>query len=162
MASFFFPFFVALSLSLFFPSTLSSLALSSALALPTCFPARTLRMTSDPSATEPKLDEFVADAAKDGLWDRVNANEEKFTDPTIQGAIDTYQGLIQEGLFNANLARHKSAWQPLARYQKESRQVPLARHKRTQRPLARYQKGRRLAPLARLVHTRPSQPKQKL
>lgn len=65
MASFFFPFFVALSLSLFFPSTLSSLALSSALALPTCFPARTLRMTSDPSATEPKLDEFVADAAKD-------------------------------------------------------------------------------------------------
>ena len=33
----------------------------------------------------------LADAAKDGLWDRVNANEETFTDPTIQGAIDTYK-----------------------------------------------------------------------
>ena len=30
-------------------------------------------------------------------------NEETFTDPTIQGAIDTYKGLIDEGLFNENL-----------------------------------------------------------
>lgn len=45
----------------------------------------------------------LADAAADGLWDRVNKNEEKFTDPTIQGAVDTYQGLIDEGLFNENI-----------------------------------------------------------
>lgn len=42
----------------------------------------------------------LADAAKDGLWDRVNSNKEKFTDPTIQGAITTYNDLIKEGLFN--------------------------------------------------------------
>ncbi len=56
-----------------------------------------------PWATQWWVSVQLADAAKDGLWDRVNKNEEKFTDPTIQGAIDTYQGLIQEGLFNANL-----------------------------------------------------------
>ncbi|KQR26334.1 ABC transporter substrate-binding protein [Microbacterium sp. Leaf151] len=56
-----------------------------------------------PWATQWWVQVQLADAAKDGLWDRVNANEEKFTDPTIQGAIDTYQGLIQEGLFNADL-----------------------------------------------------------
>jgi raffinose/stachyose/melibiose transport system substrate-binding protein len=42
----------------------------------------------------------LADAAKDGLWDRVNTGKEKFTDPTIQGAITTYNDLIKEGLFN--------------------------------------------------------------
>lgn len=45
----------------------------------------------------------LADAAKDGLWDRVNKNEEKFTDPTIQGAVDAYKRLIDEGLFNENI-----------------------------------------------------------
>jgi len=45
----------------------------------------------------------LADAAKDGLWDKVNKNEEKFTDPTIQGAIDGYQHLVQEGLFNSDI-----------------------------------------------------------
>ncbi|KEP75974.1 sugar-binding protein [Microbacterium sp. SUBG005] len=56
-----------------------------------------------PWATQWWVSVQLADAAKDGLWDRVNANEEKFTDPTIQGAIDTYDGLIKEGLFNADL-----------------------------------------------------------
>lgn len=42
----------------------------------------------------------LADAAKDGLWDRVNTGKEKFTDPTIQSAITTYNDLIKEGLFN--------------------------------------------------------------
>lgn len=45
----------------------------------------------------------LADAAADGLWDRVNAAEEEFTDPAIQGAIDTYNDLIEEGLFNADI-----------------------------------------------------------
>lgn len=56
-----------------------------------------------PWATQWWVQVQLADAAKDGLWDKVNAGTEKFTDPTIQGAIDTYNGLIGEGLFNANL-----------------------------------------------------------
>lgn len=56
-----------------------------------------------PWATQWWVQVQLADAAKDGLWDRVNANEESFTDPTIQGAIDEYQSLIAEGLFNENL-----------------------------------------------------------
>src|ERR671914_178167 len=44
------------------------------------------------------------DAARDGLWDRVNSGQEKFTDPTILGAIERYKALIDEGLFNADIA----------------------------------------------------------
>lgn len=60
-----------------------------------------------PWATQWWVQVQLADAAKAGLWDRVNKNEEKFTDPTIQGAIDTYQGLIGEGLFNSDLKTAK-------------------------------------------------------
>ncbi|GAB3279458.1 ABC transporter substrate-binding protein [Kineosporia babensis] len=56
-----------------------------------------------PWATQWWVQVQLADAAKDGLWERVNQNQEKFTDPTIQKAIDSYQGLIEEGLFNQNL-----------------------------------------------------------
>jgi raffinose/stachyose/melibiose transport system substrate-binding protein len=45
----------------------------------------------------------LADAAADGLWDRVNTGEEQFTDPTIQAAIDSYKSLIDEGLFNEDI-----------------------------------------------------------
>ncbi|MDN3241698.1 ABC transporter substrate-binding protein [Glycomyces tritici] len=60
-------------------------------------------MAADKWGTQWWVQVLLADAAADGLWDRVNANEEKFTDPTIQGAIDTYQGLIDEGLFNEDI-----------------------------------------------------------
>lgn len=56
-----------------------------------------------PWATQWWVQVQLADAAQDGLWDRVNAGEESFTDDTIQGAIDGYQSLIDEGLFNENL-----------------------------------------------------------
>jgi len=56
-----------------------------------------------PWATQWWVQVQLADAAKDGLWDRVNAGEERFTDETIQGAIDEYKALIDEGLFNADL-----------------------------------------------------------
>lgn len=56
-----------------------------------------------PWATQWWVQVQLADAAKDGLWDRVNAGDEKFTDETIQGAIDEYDALIKEGLFNSNL-----------------------------------------------------------
>ncbi|MET7283675.1 ABC transporter substrate-binding protein [Kribbella sp. NPDC005582] len=45
----------------------------------------------------------LAEAAKQGLWDKVNNGEEKFTGPTILGAITKYKSLVDEGLFNENL-----------------------------------------------------------
>lgn len=60
-------------------------------------------MGGDKWATQWWVQAQLADAAKAGLWDKVNANQEKFTDPTIQGAIDTYQKLIKEGLFNSDI-----------------------------------------------------------
>ena len=60
-------------------------------------------MGGDQWATQWWVQVQLADAAKDGLWDKVNANKEKFTDPTIQGAIDNYKELIDEGLFNSDI-----------------------------------------------------------
>jgi raffinose/stachyose/melibiose transport system substrate-binding protein len=60
-------------------------------------------MGADKWGTQWWVQAQLADAAKDGLWDRVNKNQEKFTDPTIQGAIDTYKKLIDEGLFNSDI-----------------------------------------------------------
>ena len=60
-------------------------------------------MGGDKWATQWWVQAQLADAAKDGLWDKVNKNQEKFTDPTIQGAIDNYQKLIQQGLFNSDI-----------------------------------------------------------
>lgn len=60
-------------------------------------------MGGDRWATQWWVQIQLADAAADGLWDRVNAGEEKFTDETIQGAINTYNDLINEGLFNADI-----------------------------------------------------------
>lgn len=60
-------------------------------------------MGGDKWATQWWVQAQLADAAKNGLWDKVNKNQEKFTDPTIQGAIDNYQKLIQQGLFNSDI-----------------------------------------------------------
>ncbi|MGC5165429.1 ABC transporter substrate-binding protein [Luteimicrobium sp. DT211] len=60
-------------------------------------------MGADKWATQWWVQAQLADAAKDGLWDKVNKNEEKFTDPTIQGSIDAYKKLIDDGLFNADI-----------------------------------------------------------
>ncbi|MCL2464493.1 MAG: extracellular solute-binding protein [Micrococcales bacterium] len=46
----------------------------------------------------------LAEAAQSGLWDRINSGQEKFTDPTILGAIQEYQDLINQGMFNSNIA----------------------------------------------------------
>lgn len=46
----------------------------------------------------------LAEAARDGLWDRVNSNKEKFTDATIMNAITEYQRMIKDlGLFNTDI-----------------------------------------------------------
>lgn len=45
----------------------------------------------------------LAEEAQDGLWDRVNTNDEQFTSPAIVGAITEYQTLIEDGLFNEDI-----------------------------------------------------------
>jgi raffinose/stachyose/melibiose transport system substrate-binding protein len=60
-------------------------------------------MGGDKWATQWWVQAQLADAAKDGLWDRVNQNKEKFTDATIQGAINNYKQLIDGGLFNSDI-----------------------------------------------------------
>ncbi|WP_062311406.1 ABC transporter substrate-binding protein [Demequina rhizosphaerae] len=60
-------------------------------------------MAADRWATQWWVQVQLADAAADGLWDRVNANEETFTDPTILGAIENYKSLIDDGYFNDDI-----------------------------------------------------------
>ncbi|NEM90947.1 extracellular solute-binding protein [Galbitalea soli] len=60
-------------------------------------------MGGDRWATQWWVQVQLADAAKTGLWDRVNSNKEKFTDPTMLGAIKNYQGLIKDGYFNSDI-----------------------------------------------------------
>jgi|tagenome__1003787_1003787.scaffolds.fasta_scaffold20948610_2 raffinose/stachyose/melibiose transport system substrate-binding protein len=45
----------------------------------------------------------LADAAKDGFWDKVNKDEAKFTDPVVVNAITEYQKLVKDGLFNSDI-----------------------------------------------------------
>ncbi|MFP7695864.1 ABC transporter substrate-binding protein [Trueperella sp. LYQ143] len=49
----------------------------------------------------------LAEAARDGLWDRVNKAEEKFSDATIQGAVNNYKALFDQGLYNSNAGSAK-------------------------------------------------------
>jgi raffinose/stachyose/melibiose transport system substrate-binding protein len=60
-------------------------------------------MGKDRWATQWWVQVQLADAAKDGLWDRVNTGKEKFTDPAILGAVQQYRKLIDEGLFNKDI-----------------------------------------------------------
>jgi len=60
-------------------------------------------MGGDRWATQWWVQVQLADAAKAGLWDKVNKQQEKFTDPTIVDAIKKYKGLVDEGLFNSNI-----------------------------------------------------------
>ncbi|SPT54440.1 carbohydrate ABC transporter substrate-binding protein, CPR_0540 family [Actinomyces bovis] len=46
---------------------------------------------------------YLADAAKTGLWDKVNQNQDQFTGKDIQGAIDQYKAMIDEGLYNQDI-----------------------------------------------------------
>ncbi|WP_433380873.1 ABC transporter substrate-binding protein [Actinoplanes sp. CA-142083] len=64
-------------------------------------------MGADRWATQWWVQVQLADAAKSGLWDRINNGSEKFTDPTVLDAIKKYQGLIGEGLFNKDIKTAK-------------------------------------------------------
>lgn len=61
-------------------------------------------MGGDSWATQYWVQVLLADAASDGFWDRINANEESFTDETFVTAVQTYKDLIDEGLFNDDIA----------------------------------------------------------
>ena len=60
-------------------------------------------MGADRWATQWWVQVQLADAAKAGLWDRINTGKEKFTDPTVLNAITKYQSLISDGLFNKDI-----------------------------------------------------------
>ncbi|ROO89107.1 carbohydrate ABC transporter substrate-binding protein (CUT1 family) [Actinocorallia herbida] len=60
-------------------------------------------MAADRWGTQWWVQVQLADAAKDGLWDKVNAGETKFTDPVILDTIKNYKSLIDEGLFNKDI-----------------------------------------------------------
>jgi raffinose/stachyose/melibiose transport system substrate-binding protein len=60
-------------------------------------------MGGDRWATQWWVQVQLADATKAGLWDKVNTNQEKFTDPTILNAIKKYKDLVGQGLFNSNI-----------------------------------------------------------
>lgn len=64
-------------------------------------------MGADRWATQWWVQVQLADAAKAGLWDRINTGKEKFTDPTVLNAIKKYKDLIGEGLFNSNIKTAK-------------------------------------------------------
>ncbi|QAY64181.1 carbohydrate ABC transporter substrate-binding protein [Xylanimonas allomyrinae] len=55
-------------------------------------------------ATQWAVQVQLADAAADGLWDRINAGDEAFTDETFLTAIENYKAMIDEGLFNTSIA----------------------------------------------------------
>ena len=64
-------------------------------------------MGGDRWATQWWVQVQLADAAKSGLWDRINNGSEKFTDATVLDAIKKYQSLIGEGLFNKDIKTAK-------------------------------------------------------
>ncbi|TIH38666.1 ABC transporter substrate-binding protein [Subtercola vilae] len=45
----------------------------------------------------------LAEKAKAGLWDDINTNKKQFTSPDVQTAIDNYNTLINQGLFNPDI-----------------------------------------------------------
>ncbi|SIM59847.1 ABC transporter substrate-binding protein [Micromonospora cremea] len=49
----------------------------------------------------------LADAAKAGLWEKINKGEETLTSPVVLDSIKTYKSLIDEGLFNSNIKTAK-------------------------------------------------------
>ncbi|MEU7835312.1 MULTISPECIES: ABC transporter substrate-binding protein [unclassified Nonomuraea] len=64
-------------------------------------------MAGDKWATQWWVQVQLADAARDGLWDRVNTGKETFSDKTILDAIKKYKALIGEGLFNSDIKTAK-------------------------------------------------------
>lgn len=64
-------------------------------------------MAGDRWATQWWVQVQLADAAKDGLWDKINKGRETFSSPVVLDAIKKYKSLIDEGLFNKDIKTAK-------------------------------------------------------
>ncbi|RAS70867.1 carbohydrate ABC transporter substrate-binding protein (CUT1 family) [Lentzea atacamensis] len=64
-------------------------------------------MAGDRWATQWWVQVQLADAAKNGLWEKINTNKETFGSPVVVDAIKKYKSLIDEGLFNADIKTAK-------------------------------------------------------
>lgn len=64
-------------------------------------------MAGDQWGTQWAVNVQLADAAKDGLWDRVNKNEDSFSGDDILGAIKEYKSMFDRGLYNADAGSAK-------------------------------------------------------
>src|SRR5690349_19835930 len=64
-------------------------------------------MGGDRWATQWWVQVQLADAAKDGLWEKINTGKETFNSPIVLDAIKKYQALIKDGLFNENIKTAK-------------------------------------------------------
>ncbi|MEU0880984.1 ABC transporter substrate-binding protein [Lentzea sp. NPDC005914] len=64
-------------------------------------------MGGDRWATQWWVHVLLADAAKDGLWEKINTKKETFSSPVVLDAIKKYKSLIDEGLFNADIRTAK-------------------------------------------------------
>jgi raffinose/stachyose/melibiose transport system substrate-binding protein len=64
-------------------------------------------MAADRWATQWWVQVQLADAAKSGLWEKINTRRETFNSPVVVNAIKKYQELIDEGLFNPNIKTAK-------------------------------------------------------
>lgn len=57
-------------------------------------------MAGDQWGTQWAINVQLAEAAKNGLWDRINKNEDGFTGEDILGAIKEYKSMFDRGLYN--------------------------------------------------------------
>jgi raffinose/stachyose/melibiose transport system substrate-binding protein len=64
-------------------------------------------MGGDRWATQWWVQIQLADAAKNGLWNKINTKQDTFTGPVVLDAIKKYKALIDEGLFNADIKTAK-------------------------------------------------------
>jgi ABC-type glycerol-3-phosphate transport system substrate-binding protein len=64
-------------------------------------------MAGDRWATQWWVQVLLADAAKNGLWEKINTKKETFTSPVVLDAIKKYKALIDEGLFNSDIKTAK-------------------------------------------------------
>lgn len=64
-------------------------------------------MGADRWATQWWVQIQLADAAKSGLWDKINSNQDTFQSPVVLDAIKKYKSLIDEGLFNKDIKTAK-------------------------------------------------------
>jgi ABC-type glycerol-3-phosphate transport system substrate-binding protein len=64
-------------------------------------------MAGDRWGTQWWVHVLLADAARDGLWDKVNTKRETFSSPVVLDAIKKYKALIDEGLFNPDIKTAK-------------------------------------------------------